>query len=66
MPVTGAQVRADLARSLEQSKGIYFQRIAGMTDLWSATTRCLKCGEWWMWGVKDNLNYTCAKHNSND
>lgn len=55
-------VREDIKRSLEESRAIYFQRITGaMPYLWSATTRCLKCGEWWMWGVRSNLDFTCDK-----
>lgn len=54
-PVT----REDLGVVLEKSKSVYFQRVLGLTQEWSATTRCAKCGTWWMWGVKDSLNFTC-------
>ena len=33
----------------------------GETDKWSATTQCTDCGDWWLWGVKDNLNFICGK-----
>lgn len=59
--VRGDVVKDDLSRSLTQSKLIYWERMSGITKEWSATTRCEKCGEWWMWGVKDNLRFTCDK-----
>ena len=55
-------MREDLKNSLDESRAIYFQRITGaMPHLWSATTRCVKCGVWWMWGIRENLDFTCGK-----
>lgn len=54
-------VKEDIKKSLDQSKAVYFQRLMGYTHLWSATTRCTKCGEWWMWGVRNNLEFVCDK-----
>ena len=52
-------LRGEIANGLDRSKQIYFQRLAGVTNDWSATTRCKKCLKFWMWGVKDNLDFTC-------
>lgn len=49
-----------LKEQLTVSRRIYHDRIDG-ADLWSAATRCLVCGDWWLWGVKDNLDFTCPK-----
>ena len=54
-------VKEDLKKSLDESRSVYFQRLAGYTHLWSATTRCGKCGAWWMWGIKNNLDFVCDK-----
>lgn len=55
----------DMQRSLDASREIYWERMLSpqdkSQDLWSATTRCTKCGAWWLWGVKDNLNFVCDK-----
>lgn len=55
----------DLKKGLEESQRIYHWRMQGYTGLWSATTRCIICGDWWMWGVENNLNFTCSKHKTN-
>lgn len=58
--VLASVVKEDLKKSLDQSRSVYLQRITGaMPHLWSATTRCTKCQKWWMWGVKDNLDFVC-------
>lgn len=60
--VLAGRVRDDMKRSLDQSRSIYISRMLGIADPddWSATTRCVKCHKWWMWGVRDNLNFTCS------
>lgn len=55
-------LRKTIGVQLEDSKKIYFQRMRGETRLWSASTRCLMCGKWWLWGVRDNLNFICPEH----
>lgn len=52
-----------LQHGLGRSKEIYWLRLARKTDEWSSSTRCLFCGEWWMWGVENNLDFICPKHN---
>lgn len=54
-----SKIRDDLAESLSTSRSIYWQRLAGFTHLWSASTRCIVCGDWWMWGIQDNLRFIC-------
>lgn len=54
-------VRSDIKRSLDESKAIYWQRMCGYPHLWSASTKCVHCGDWWMHGVLNNLAFVCDK-----
>ena len=41
---------------------IYKIRNKGLEhELWSPYTRCIKCGDAWLYGVTDNLNFLCPK-----
>lgn len=44
---------------LNNSMDIYYRRVRGEQDIWSASTRCIKCDKWYMWGLEDNLVFTC-------
>ncbi len=50
-----------IGKEIDLSKQVYYERVRGNTEIWSATTNCIKCGEWSMWGVRDNLMFTCPK-----
>src|SRR3990167_1855457 len=47
--------KSPIVAGVIKSRGIYWRRMVGDTSLWSASTRCLVCCSWWLWGVKDNL-----------
>lgn len=48
-----------IQEELRESLNIYERRRKGEAGLWSATTRCKICGATWLWGVEDNLEFTC-------
>ena len=50
-----------IKEQMKESIFIYKQRMAGDDSQWSATTKCVKCDELWLYGVKDNLDFTCPK-----
>lgn len=50
----------DIKEQLKISKDIYELRKKGLTTEWSASTKCLLCGAWWLWGIEDNLYFTCG------
>ncbi len=48
-----------IKETLTASKEIYFRRVRGETGIWSATTFCRECEAAWMWGIENNLVFTC-------
>lgn len=61
--IPAGELLRELKNGLDRSKEIYWLRMMGLTDEWSSTTRCKGCGEYWCWGVQENLDYTCDKCN---
>lgn len=50
-----------IKEGLLESQKIYNERMSSNSFLWSAFTRCVVCGDRWLWGVKDNLKFVCPK-----
>jgi len=53
--ITTEQIKS----SIDKSMNIYWKRMTGQTKEWSASTKCKICKKWWMWGVRENLYFTC-------
>lgn len=51
--------REIIKEQLKTSREIYELRKNGITEQWSATTKCGICGDWWLWGIEDNLDFIC-------
>ena len=51
----------EIKEGIVESLNIYNRRMEGIAAEWSASTKCKACGDMWIWGVKDNLDFTCPK-----
>ncbi len=46
---------------IQDMKNQYEARKSGLSTQWGAVTRCKVCTRFWLWGVKDNLDFTCPE-----